>query len=147
MERGLAALLRWRAASLANPECEFRRGVPQRHAGCRTGSLGKRRASGRRAVASLDVTIISNLGGYMHGTNSMHFERRPGALSLVAGKLALDFVNTESGRGGLEHLDHLQTAADLVAWAAHAEVIGARDAALAQRLIKDQSKLARYLIA
>ena len=83
----------------------------------------------------------------MHGTDSKHFERRPGTLSLVAGKLALDFTNTESGRGGAEHFDHLQTAGDLVAWAAHAKIIGEKDAALARRMIKDQNKLARHLIA
>ena len=64
----------------------------------------------------------------MHGNDSTHFERRPGSLSLVAGKLALDFTNTESGRESAKHLDHLQTAADLVAWAVHAEIIGERDA-------------------
>ena len=95
----------------------------------------------------LDVTVIPNLDGYMHGTDSKHFVRRPGTLSLVAGKLALDFANTESGRGGAEHLDHLQTAADLVAWAAHAKIIGERDASLARRITKDQTKLARHLIA
>ena len=83
----------------------------------------------------------------MHGNDSKHFERRPGTLSLVAGKLALDFANTESGRGGAEHLDHLQTAADLVAWAAHVKIIGKKDASLARRIIKDQNKLARHLIA
>lgn len=83
----------------------------------------------------------------MHGTHSKHFEHRPGTLSLVAGKLALDFTNTESGRGGAEHLDHLRTADDLVTWAAHAEIIGKRDAALARHIIKDQNKVARQLIA
>ena len=83
----------------------------------------------------------------MNGTDSKHFERRPGTLSLVAGKLALDFTNTESGRGGPEHLDHLHTAGDLVAWAVHAKIIGERDAALARRFINDQNKLARHLIA
>ena len=60
----------------------------------------------------------------MPGTDSKHFESRPGTLSLVAGKLALDFTNTESGRGGGEHLDHLQKAGDLVAWAIHARIFG-----------------------
>jgi len=83
----------------------------------------------------------------MQGNDSKHLERRPGTLSLVAGKLALDFTNTESGRGGGEHLDHLQEAADLVEWAAHAKIFGENDAALARRMIKDQTKLARYLIA
>jgi predicted RNA-binding Zn ribbon-like protein len=83
----------------------------------------------------------------MHGNGSEHTERRPGTLSLVAGKLALDFANTESGRGGAEHFDHLQTAGDLVAWAAHAKIIGARDATLARRILNDQSKLERHLVA
>ncbi|MDO8352706.1 MAG: CGNR zinc finger domain-containing protein [Aestuariivirga sp.] len=83
----------------------------------------------------------------MYGTDSKHFERRPGTLSLVAGKLALDFANTESGRGGAEHHDHLQTARDLVAWAAHAKIIADKDAPLARRIIKDQTKLACHLVA
>lgn len=83
----------------------------------------------------------------MYGTDRRHFERRPGTLSLVAGKLALDFTNTESGRGGGEHLDHLQEAADLVAWAEHAKIFGERDAAQVRCSIKDQTKLACHLIA
>jgi len=82
----------------------------------------------------------------MSGNDSTHSERRPGSLSLVAGKLALDFTNTESGRGGAKHLDHLQTAADLVTWAAHAKIISQRDAVLSQRAINGQSKLSRHLI-
>lgn len=82
----------------------------------------------------------------MHGNDSTHFERRPGSLSLVAGKLALDFTNTESGRESAKHLDHLQTAADLVAWAVHAEIIGERDASLFQHKFKGQSKPAYRLI-
>ncbi len=77
---------------------------------------------------------------------STHSEGRPGSLSLVAGKLALDFTNTESGRGGAKHLDHLQTAADLVTWASHADIISKKDAVLSQRAIKGQSKLSRHLI-
>ncbi len=82
----------------------------------------------------------------MSGNDSTHSERRPGSLSLVAGKLALDFTNTESGRGGVKHLDHLQTAADLIKWASHAKIISARDAVLLQRAVKGQSKLSRHLI-
>jgi predicted RNA-binding Zn ribbon-like protein len=82
----------------------------------------------------------------MHGNDSTHFERRPGSLSLVAGKLALDFANTESGRESAKHLDHLQTAADLVAWAVHAKVIGKKDASLFQHKFKGQSKPAHQLI-
>jgi predicted RNA-binding Zn ribbon-like protein len=82
----------------------------------------------------------------MQGNDSTHVERRPGSLSLVAGKLALDFTNTESGRGSAKHLDHLQTAGDLVAWAVHAEIISERDASLFQHKFKGQSKPAHRLI-
>ena len=82
----------------------------------------------------------------MRGNDSEHFELRPGTLSLVAGKLALDFTNTESGRGGAKHLDHLQTADDLLVWAAHAKIISAKGASQAQGIVKDQNKLAKHLI-
>jgi predicted RNA-binding Zn ribbon-like protein len=82
----------------------------------------------------------------MHGNDSTHFERRPGGLSLVAGKLALDFTNTESGRQSAKHLDHLQTAADLLAWAVHAKIIGKKDASLFHHKFKGQSKPAHRLI-
>ena len=96
--------------------------------------------------SQLDVTNIKHLDGYVSNNDSTHFERRPGSLSLVAGKLALDFTNTESGRDGAKHLDHLQTAVDLVTWASHAKIISGRDAVLSQRTVKGQGKLARHLI-
>lgn len=82
----------------------------------------------------------------MSDNDGTHSERRPGSLSLVAGKLALDFTNTELGRGGAKHLDHLQTAADLITWASHADIISKKDAVLSQRAIKGQSRLSRHLI-
>ena len=82
----------------------------------------------------------------MSNNDSAHLDLRPSSLSLVAGKLALNFTNTESGRGGAKHLDHLQTAADLVTWASHAKIIDGRDFAPSQRAVKAQSKLARHLI-
>ncbi len=82
----------------------------------------------------------------MPDNDSTHFEGRPGSLSLVAGELALDFTNTESGRGGAKHLDHLQTAADLITWASHADIINRRDSALSLLAVKGQGRLARDLI-
>lgn len=82
----------------------------------------------------------------MRGNDSEPSERRPGTLSLVAGKLALDFTNTESGRGGARHLDHLQTAEDFLVWAAHAKIISAKGASLAQGIVKGQNKLANHLV-
>jgi predicted RNA-binding Zn ribbon-like protein len=83
----------------------------------------------------------------MHNPDSKRFERRPGTLSLVAGELALDFTNTESGRDSEKHFDHLQTAGDLLVWAVHAQLIGEKDARLFQRAVKNQNKLAHDLIA
>ena len=48
---------------------------------------------------------------------------RAGSLHLVGGNLALNFANTESGRNGPQHLNHIQSAADIVIWARHAKVI------------------------
>lgn len=69
--------------------------------------------------------------------STTHLEGRAGSLHLIGGALALDFANTASGRGSDRHLDHLRTAEDVVAWAAHAGVI---DAAVAGRL---RSRLAQ----
>lgn len=49
---------------------------------------------------------------------------RAGSLSLLGGRLCLDFVNTSSGRGTVELLDHLREYRDLLAWCRHAGVIG-----------------------
>ncbi len=45
---------------------------------------------------------------------------RAASLDLVAGMLALNFTNTSSGRGGPEHMEHLRSAGDVLAWAHHA---------------------------
>ena len=45
---------------------------------------------------------------------------RAASLPLVGGVLALDFVNTASGRETEGFRENLQSAADLVAWAKHA---------------------------
>lgn len=47
---------------------------------------------------------------------------RAGRLDLVGGRLALDYANTSSGRESREHLEHLQTPGDLLAWARHARL-------------------------
>lgn len=54
---------------------------------------------------------------------------RAGSLSLLGGRLCLDFANTSSGRGTVELQDHLREYRDLLAWCRHAGVIGdaARD--------------------
>ena len=45
---------------------------------------------------------------------------RPGSLPLVGGSLALDFANTESGRGYESHRNHLREATNVLDWLRHA---------------------------
>ncbi len=47
---------------------------------------------------------------------------RAGSLPLVGGSLALDFANTESGRGTGLHQNHLRNAENVADWIAHASV-------------------------
>lgn len=58
-------------------------------------------------------------------------ESRASSLSLVGGVLALDFVNTAGARATTAPAEHLSTAINVVAWAAHA---GSIDAATAKRV-------------
>ena len=74
-------------------------------------------------------------------------ERRPGSLTLLAGVLALDFTNTQSGLGSERHLDHLQTAADLIVWASHAKLLTLQEAAHVQNAVKDSPGLEHRIIA
>jgi predicted RNA-binding Zn ribbon-like protein len=50
-------------------------------------------------------------------------ESRAGSLPLIGGALALDFANTESGRGLPTHRDHLREAGRVVDWLQHAGVL------------------------
>ena len=52
---------------------------------------------------------------------------RAGSLPLVGGSLALDFANTESGRGTDQRQDHLREAENVVAWIEHAGATPAED--------------------
>ncbi|MGA2486010.1 MAG: ABATE domain-containing protein, partial [Roseiarcus sp.] len=56
---------------------------------------------------------------------------RAGAVALIAGDLALNFANSESGRGFPTHQDHLQAPAHVADWLEHA---GALDAAATTEL-------------
>jgi predicted RNA-binding Zn ribbon-like protein len=48
---------------------------------------------------------------------------RAGSLPLVGGNLALDFVNTESGRGFASHQNHFRDATHVLDWLEHANTI------------------------
>ncbi len=71
---------------------------------------------------------------------------RAGAVALIAGDLALDFANSESGRGFASHQDHLQAPADVAEWLEHAGVLdAAAAAALCARLAADPGFAAALL--
>ncbi len=71
----------------------------------------------------LDVTIKINFNSYMKEGHDPRKPNRAGSLHLLGGNLALNFANTESGRNGSQHLNHIQSAADVTIWAKHAGVI------------------------
>jgi predicted RNA-binding Zn ribbon-like protein len=50
---------------------------------------------------------------------------RAGSLPLVGGNLALDFANTESGRGYDSHQNHLRDATNVLGWLSHANALPA----------------------
>ncbi len=64
---------------------------------------------------------------------------RAGSLDLIADDLALDFANTESGRGFPSHENHLREAEHVAQWLKHAKALPAEDA---DWLVKQASKRA-----
>ena len=68
---------------------------------------------------------------------------RAGTLALVGCELAFDFTNTTSGRGGDRHIEHLNTADDVVVWAHHANIISRQSVRLLQRLFARSPRLSR----
>src|SRR5580658_6208554 len=75
-----------------------------------------------------------------------HLPSRAGSLPLVADDLALDFANTESGRGLASHQNHLREAADVADWLGHAKVVGIEEADWLRRRISERADLARGLL-
>ena len=55
-------------------------------------------------------------------------DSRAGSLPLIGGVLALDFANTESGRGFPTHRDHLPEARHVADWLEHAGALAPEDA-------------------
>ena len=60
---------------------------------------------------------------------------RAGSLPLVGGNLALDFANTESGRGFPSHLNHLRDGGSVLDWLGHASVISPES----ERWLRDET--------
>jgi predicted RNA-binding Zn ribbon-like protein len=72
---------------------------------------------------------------------------RAGRLPIVGGRPCLDFLNTTSGRGTTERREHLHTFGDLLAWAHHADILGAEDTLALARLARGKPAGARRIVA
>jgi predicted RNA-binding Zn ribbon-like protein len=75
------------------------------------------------------------------------FFSRAGSLPLIADDLALDFANTESGRGFPSHQNHLREAANVAEWLGHAKVLPAQEADWLKRRVSERADLAADLLA
>jgi predicted RNA-binding Zn ribbon-like protein len=71
---------------------------------------------------------------------------RAGSLPLIADDLALDFANTESGRGSPSHQNHLRDAANVAEWLSHAKVLPVEDADWLRKQVSERGDLAANLL-
>jgi predicted RNA-binding Zn ribbon-like protein len=71
---------------------------------------------------------------------------RAGSLPLIADDLALDFANTESGRGFPSHENHLREAAHVAQWLKHAKALPAEEAEWLARQASRRPDLAADLL-
>src|SRR5271166_4745031 len=71
---------------------------------------------------------------------------RAGSLPLIADDLALDFANTESGRGFPSHQNHLRAAANVADWLSHAKALQAEEADWLRRQVSERADLAADLL-
>jgi predicted RNA-binding Zn ribbon-like protein len=72
---------------------------------------------------------------------------RAGSLDLIADDLALNFANTESGRGFPSHQNHFLKAANVVEWLSHAKAISIEDAEWLGKRVAERADLAVDLLA
>ena len=72
---------------------------------------------------------------------------RAGSLPLIGDDLALDFANTESGRGFPSHQNHLREAANVVDWLSHAKALPAEEAEWLRSQLSERADLAADLLA
>ncbi len=74
-------------------------------------------------------------------------DSRAGALPLIGGALALDFVNTESDRGGATHRDDLHEARHVADWLQHTSALAPEEADWLRGETATKSDLASALLA
>ncbi len=71
---------------------------------------------------------------------------RAGSLPLIADDLALDFANTESGRGFPSHENHLREAEHVAQWLKHAKALPAEDAEWLKGEVLKRADLSKDLL-
>jgi len=72
---------------------------------------------------------------------------RAGSLDLIADHLALNFANTESGRGFPSHQNHFLEAANVVEWLQHAKALPVEETDWLQAHVAKRADLAGDLLA
>ena len=72
---------------------------------------------------------------------------RAGSLDLIADDLALNFANTESGRGFPSHQNHFREAANVVEWLRHAKALPVEEADWLRTRVAERADLAADLLA
>jgi predicted RNA-binding Zn ribbon-like protein len=70
---------------------------------------------------------------------------RAGSLPLIADDLALDFANTESGRGFPSHQNHFRNAANVVEWLRHAKTLPVEEVDWLEKRVSKRADLAADL--
>jgi predicted RNA-binding Zn ribbon-like protein len=71
---------------------------------------------------------------------------RASSLPLIGDNLALDFANTESGRGYPSHQNHLRDAEDVADWLRHANALPVEDADWLRAEVSERADLAQDLL-
>jgi predicted RNA-binding Zn ribbon-like protein len=79
--------------------------------------------------------------------NSPDLPSRAGSLDLIADDLALNFANTESGRGFPSHQNHFREAANVVEWLRHAKALPVEEADWLGKRVTERADLAADLLA
>jgi predicted RNA-binding Zn ribbon-like protein len=72
---------------------------------------------------------------------------RAGSLDLIADDLALNFANTESGRGFPSHQNHFRDAGNVVEWLRHAKALPVEETDRLRKRVAENAHLAGDLLA
>ena len=71
---------------------------------------------------------------------------RAGSLDLIADDLALNFANTESGRGFPSHQNHFREAQNVVEWLRHAKALSVEETDRLRKRVAERADLAADLL-